>query len=419
MTQPNYFKQVKILLSTIVIALFFTQQAAAVVISPPYYEPWTGGVTLRDVVNSVNALHKYISTAQSASLRDVVNSVNAINSYINGVVGATVSTAANLIYESNPSLAPAVTSNTTLPQANQQARQTAINADMAQIKSSLTTHQYERHRQLSAIPASDTQVVKTFTIPFLGGDRQALDTDQGNANFNIDSLINQTAYQSPQELQLATNFIQFLSDFSRPSPVPLKSLTEKQISKLQTGNNYRNFQMMSRSMIALQSAAVSNLNHMISQRTVQPNLGQQAGLMDDNGNPVKDASPLQVRTYMANRRIKDKKWYQDMSVASPTTLQRETLIVLTEIRQQLFDNQQLLERLLATNSALSLQPNQTIDMNYQMARASLAGQIDRMLGIQASTLNPSQQQSPGFMNTLRLLQQQLQSQTPKPSTTQP
>jgi hypothetical protein len=101
---------------------------------------------------------------------------------------------------------------------------------------------------------------------------------------------------------------------------------------------------------------------------------------------IRDASPLQVKEYLATRRSTNPQWYDDMSKASPATVSRETLFVLAEIRQELFNIQQQNERMLATMSAMGGQLNMTGKTNLKRLEGEVKEKINTTIkGLPAPT----------------------------------
>src|SRR5690606_20968040 len=83
-----------------------------------------------------------------------------------------------------------------------------------------------------------------------------------------------------------------------------------------------------------------------------------AGLPTDTpGYP--NASPLQVEDYLAKKRIMNPNWYASIEAASPTTVLREMLYVMAEMRFELYQQRMQNELVLATLSALQLQSTST------------------------------------------------------------
>lgn len=121
--------------------------------------------------------------------------------------------------------------------------------------------------------------------------------------------------------------------------------------QLLNDSNYINYQLSTRSTLAARSVAVNNFQNLITERTPVTGLGTTAGLVNSNGTPVPNASPLQVESYLATRRANNPTWYTQVQTESPASVQRETLVVLAEIEAQNFQAHLDSERLLATLSA--------------------------------------------------------------------
>ena len=148
-----------------------------------------------------------------------------------------------------------------------------------------------------------------------------------------------------------------------------------------------------RSLVAAQSVGASNLYQMMANRIIQPGLGTTVGLVDSQGQPIADASNVQVQNYLATRRSQDKNWYAAMSAASPTTVARETLFVLAEIREQLFTLQKQNERMLATMSVMEMQNTQLSKLNLMQLEQAVTAQINQAKGIQTTPGGGAQPQN--------------------------
>jgi hypothetical protein len=186
--------------------------------------------------------------------------------------------------------------------------------------------------------------------------------------FNFGSLIQPTVYEPNTDQGTAAQmFITYLTkSYNKPSDVIKfdsfqQKLAESQDAtdkislymQLLNDKNYRNYQLSARSSTAARSVAINNFEKIIAERTPIKDLGTKAGLKDKDGKPIADASPLQVESYLANRRVDNPAWYAHVSAASPANVQRETLIVLAEIEAQNFQAHMDRERMLATLSAQS------------------------------------------------------------------
>lgn len=218
--------------------------------------------------------------------------------------------------------------------------------------------------------------------------------------FNFNSIINPTviADKSP-EADAAQSYITFLTkSYELPTDgIDLKTFKEKLAeaqdatdkmslyTQLMNDDNYRNYQLNTRASMAARSVAVSNLEHMVTERTPVKDLGKQTGMVDKEGKPITDASPLQVEDYLAHRRVDNPKWYAHVQSESSANVQRETLVVLAEIEAQNYQAHLDRERLLATVSA-------QMAMSNAMANAMNKAQAQNLNeDIKKFTL-PSQQQ---------------------------
>lgn len=103
-------------------------------------------------------------------------------------------------------------------------------------------------------------------------------------------------------------------------------------------------------LIAAKNLIMNNFNLIHNKRMSQPGLTSQ-NLKDENNQPI--TTPLQLESYAANRRLTPA-YYKEMAGAPPAAIARETLFALAEIRQQLYQNQLMGERLLATLSITAL-----------------------------------------------------------------
>ena len=202
--------------------------------------------------------------------------------------------------------------------------------------------------------------------------------------FNFDTLFSPTSYTLDQ-LTATKRYVQYATqdyepliegvDFSKLQNQPPSTL-----KKFVDSSIYKDYQLNIRSALAARSMVLSNYNYLIAERTPIAGLGAQAGVTDSLGKAVTNASPLQVQYYIANHKLRSKKWYQTMAKASPATIQRETLYTLTEIESQNYQAHLDRERLLATFTAMELQTSQ---MNSLMAKTKankLNQLIDQLTG---------------------------------------
>ncbi len=322
-------------------------------------------------------------SSQAATLDDVVNSINNVWALVASSVSAAATTYANMVYEDNPSLPATVAGNTTQPTANTVSDNRLKTLSMAQIKQSLTD-ETDVKTQLGVIPASDTFVKPSMTARITGPGK-ALDLTLGDANLDFQSLISPIAYDNAG-LTRASNFIKYAANLGDPiTTIKWSDLNDEQKQKLDSTATGRDYKVYVRSQVAARSVAIDNLLDMLAERTPSKDLGTQAGLSQA------DASALQVKEHIATRRTRDAEWYNNMAKASPATIARETLFVLAEIQNQLYDLHKDNERLLATSSMLQLQGTQLSKfMNHQREQ-----EIKTLLGISTAGELPPTTGIPG------------------------
>lgn len=214
--------------------------------------------------------------------------------------------------------------------------------------------------------------------------------------FDFSSLISPEAY-SPEQRVGANNFIDLITKRYEPLTAnidfenlkanldTLKSHPKELASTLhnfRASAPFKNYQLAIRSVLATQSIALNNYNKLVTERTPlmrkienpskdpDPTLAaisQTVGVtpkkvkIEDPKNPDKMidvmvyASPLQIENYVANHRVSNQKWYQQVANASPASVQRETLYVLAEMQSQMHQAHIDNEKLLATMTALQVQ----------------------------------------------------------------
>lgn len=328
-------------------------------------------------------------SAQAATLDDVVASINALRAYIESAVQSTMKTVNDLIYEDNPSMPATVTgnvgANNARPAISKNSEANTLNA----IKTSLTNKENKEVTRIATLPASDTYTNQTVSFNIFGN-QTTTNFAEGDKNFSLDTLLGTTNF-SPSTQQQAENFIQIASNLYNPilPDITLKGLSDSQVTELQKSPDFQKYEAALRAYIAAQSVGISNLNQMLAVRITQKDLGSNTGLTDSNGNKITDASIMQVEEYLAKRRATNKDWYDQMAAASPATVSRETLFVLAELRQQLFELQKQNERLLATMSMMQLQTGQLNRSLLEQTAAPVKAQIDKYKGKKAEEETPN------------------------------
>ncbi|MGB6976557.1 MAG: hypothetical protein WBE18_03780 [Gammaproteobacteria bacterium] len=324
-------------------------------------------------------------TASAATLDDVVLSINQFHRYVESVVNDTKTAILQKMYEPNPSMPATIVGNQGQEIAKANLTNKTYGFALDQIKESLSNRTNSQASALSRIPASDTIITKSNISLFSNEAAQAPNLAAGDANFDFETFFGTSAYTPQREAQ-AKNFFLLASGTYQPiTDFTIEGLTPDEITKLQNNAIYRTFQLALRSYVTNQSVGLDNLFHLLAERIVQPNLGKQAGLYNSNGQPINDASPLQVREYLATRRTTSPRWYEDMAKASPATVSRESLFVLAEMRQELFNLQQQNDRLLATMSLLGVQLSASGKSNLQRLQQETQAEINRIKGIPPAT----------------------------------
>jgi intracellular multiplication protein IcmX len=197
-------------------------------------------------------------------------------------------------------------------------------------------------------------------------------------SYDFDSLILPSSYLSDTQTAAANNFITYLTQ-------KYKTVNSLNLAKIRADNDklkilenyppYQVYLVSYRSYLANLSIPLSNFYQMLSERTKLSDIIKNAEnsgvtVSDEVKNTVTDLSSaninslLDLQNYVANHRVNDPVWHQKMESASPTTVQRETLFVLSEIESQLHRLHMDNERILATLSAQQLrdvQNNNDID----------------------------------------------------------
>jgi len=206
--------------------------------------------------------------------------------------------------------------------------------------------------------------------------------------YDYASLMNKDMYQAPSSNKPSTeainaqSFINYITGVYNPIPgidfsVLFKakaggSDNTKLMQALQIPEVQKYFVAMRR-YVSFVSVALSNFNYLYSQRQALPTnkVIQQGGVIPgfstaQNLPPQfqKQVSRLALDRWMATRRLVWNKadngslknsWYNKIEQATPATLQRENVLLLAEIRYELFKMRMVQERTLATMSAIELE----------------------------------------------------------------
>ena len=222
-------------------------------------------------------------------------------------------------------------------------------------------------------------------------------------NFNFANLFNEKAY-SPSEQAAAQKFVVYGAQSTQNLISNIGNLSKlsgntSALIAVKKSAAYQNFAMTMRTLLAIRSISINALNQLINERTPMPGLASAAGL-DKLTNPteketqeLKDnvASPLQVEDYQANHRFEDPNWYQSIQNDSPATVQRNTLILLTEIEHQNYqahiDRERLLSAILASNLEKNLTTMSTV---LQQSGGEVNSEINSVLNPPKKNTKPAQ-----------------------------
>ncbi|OGO97410.1 MAG: hypothetical protein A3F41_05150 [Coxiella sp. RIFCSPHIGHO2_12_FULL_44_14] len=342
----------------------------------------------------------------------LVAAIQALGKEIKAIALAKTQSTSNRVYQNDNNLAVAMQANTGNPSVGAQTQQQSQEITKRQINDSLLqfpeavvtpsqlsdpqlTQEINQRKQLLTRLTTQTPAKDTL---YLTADSDALASLYGVSKpnqmldnyFNFDSLFAPSAYNAAQQsaaqayLQYATKQYQSYTDgisFDKLKST-LNNLGPKDKAQaLQTFINnpdYQKYQLMIRSLLASKSAALSNLNALLAERTPVKGLATQTGLPNDPSLPVGDASPLQVENYVANERLSNSQWYQQMKTASPATVGREQVLILAEIESELQRNHLDQERLIAILSLSALQSNQFAEMALQQQEQKVNNAIDAL-----------------------------------------
>lgn len=288
-----------------------------------------------------------------------------------------IETYADIAYEFDSQLPAAVESNVRLAAGQESAGKALKTSSQVMITSSFAGIGTNRNKQLEMVkrPAGDDLIdiealAKSGSI--FGGNIDNLSANeqtalQGNAMFDIESLLGTTSYSDKEQQKDALKFLQQVaagSDVSGqiihlapkfyvpvmnpqdPSQKSLligsdKALSTKEIESMRevlfTKPEYRDYRANYRNMVAMRSVYLDNLL-----RSYQLRMPVQNG-----------KSVLELNNERIKRRL-DQKYYAEMAQASPATVARETLFVLADISDELNDIRNQSERTLALGSVRGL-----------------------------------------------------------------
>lgn len=337
----------------------------------------------------------FTPVANAATLDDVVRSINQLRVDLIAKIDGVVALYNEYMLRLNPNQIATTKANGAQNFGMNMSTIQAQSQSLGSSKASLVGISNKETLRLADIPAIDI-----FINPPIGFSFKPSTTniDSGNQMVNIDTLLSPLAYSSFDFKNIknnpAYNFIQLSGSLYQPVGISLMNqdpkLKPEDIESIQNSEDYRKYRAAIRSYVAAQSVGASNLYQMMAERIPQPGLGTIAGMT------TKDVSLLQLEQYMATRRSQNPNWYAQMTTATPATLQRETLYVLAEIREQMFQLQMQNERLLATLSVMQMQQNaQGAKLNLIQLEQKINAQIKQKQGITETAPSPAEMKVPG------------------------
>jgi hypothetical protein len=208
---------------------------------------------------------------------------------------------------------------------------------------------------------------------------------QNSTNFDLNSLLGTLQYDTNTQ-QTAQNFITLVSGLGYPLQViSFSGVPDKNIPTALNNAEVAKYLAALRTYTAQEAVGLSNLYHSYGERLPSTDLSALTNaLPPPNPSSTLQALPvnpsaLEVKEYLAKRRILDTNWYTQMSVASPIEVQRQTLYLLAEMRAEMFQQEMEMERLNTTLSVLVLQ-------NAMGSRMLLAQTNDRVQPDKVATI---------------------------------
>ncbi len=320
------------------------------------------------------------TSAQAATLADVVNSIEKFRTYVETKVNEGTEAVQKLLFEENPNKEQTIVANmgqkTVADQVSKELKQLSLD----QVKKDLTENTSKMRTRLANIPASDIAVSSKALVSYLGSQKQK-DFAVNDVFFDVESLMGEDMYKNQKAMDRALTYIRFLAIPSQPVSVSFEGIdvekNRRQIAELQTSKAYEDLRINTRSLTALNSIALNNIYQLYSIRTPQKELGEAVGMVDlQTGEAIKDASALQVRDFLAQRRSRNPSWYDGLEEASPATVLREMTILLAEMRDELNEQRKDNERLLLSITAMQISNNTAIQKTQASDAQRISEQMD-------------------------------------------
>ncbi len=169
-------------------------------------------------------------------------------------------------------------------------------------------------------------------------------------HFNIGSLLSTTTIKPKSvEDKDAQILLQFVSGLNNSVSGLPKTIVNRGLGPVDE------FQNKFGTYLAQQSVGLNALYNLLNERLVKKGLGTQLG------GPQQDMSPLGLDQYMATRRLDtsegDNSWSSKLSTSTPAQMAKEQLMLLAEMRYEMYLTRQTLEQNTMLLSLQGLQAN--------------------------------------------------------------
>lgn len=184
------------------------------------------------------------------------------------------------------------------------------------------------------------------------------------SQFNIGKLLSTTSIaprsQDNKNALILMQFVSGLANALGPIPVQQVNIGRGPISK---------YQQQYGIYLAQQSVGVNTLFSLINERLVQKGLGSQLG------GPQADMSPLALDQYMATRRLNvndPNGWLAQLSNATPAQVLKEQLMLMSEMRYEMYLERRALENIQTLLAVQELQGNDLQKQDLVKLQASIS-----------------------------------------------
>lgn len=333
------------------------------------------------------------SATYAASLDDVVNAIN------NGVASITTVMTTNFAYikdkidknleAEQPFFEQTQMTNNLLPITADLQRKATESQSLKAITDRIgpVTRNSEIMTEIANMPGGDS--FNPFAlIGFLP--QQAQDAFQqrlmcNNNNFNFESLIAPSTYASKiipgcgdnpiDQGMYARNFIENvayqanpINDFTAKQALDNKLLdTPQQAASLASSDVYRDFSTARRYLVSMRSMGLSTLYSLYNQRVAIPD--------PRTGQPF---SQMGLSDQIANSRVGNPDWYDEMLKAYPAKLAREQVFILAELQHELHQLRVEQQRTMALLAVQLLNAANTNATFLNMKQEPIKAKIDEL-----------------------------------------